>query len=214
MSSAKGRVSPRRHKGEELRRSDSGAGRPVLREFLESAKGVPSRAAIQERNSAEPERRGAPVLRESLKTSNRKELTERLERAVRQSIASAILFNQKVADDAGINLRDLQVLHLLQLRGPSTPRDLARWACITTGGMTVVLDRLEKGGYARREPNPADRRSSIVHLIPESLRQLEGVYRAKGAQLAGVMAQYGDRELRLFIEFFARVNDEAGGPQS
>jgi hypothetical protein len=34
-----------------------------------SAKGALSRAAIQERNSAEPERRGAPVLREFLRSA-------------------------------------------------------------------------------------------------------------------------------------------------
>lgn len=139
--------------------------------------------------------------------SNRKELTERLARSVRQSIASAILFNQKVADDVGINLRDLQLLHLLQLHGPSTPRDLARWACVTTGGMTVVLDRLEKDGYVKREPNPADRRSCIVHLILESLRKLEGVYRSKGEQLSGVAGRYKDRDLRLLIEFFEQINN-------
>ena len=138
--------------------------------------------------------------------SNRKELTARLSRSVRQSIASAILFNQTVADDVGINLRDLQVLHLLQLHGPSTPRDLARWACVTTGGMTVVLDRLEKDGYARRQANPADRRSCIVHLIPEGLRKLEGVYREKGKQLAHAMERYKDKELGLLIEFFERIN--------
>jgi hypothetical protein len=44
-------------------------GAPVLREFLRSAKGAFFRAAIQERNSAEPERRGAPVLREFLKSA-------------------------------------------------------------------------------------------------------------------------------------------------
>ena len=138
--------------------------------------------------------------------SNRQALTERLSRSVRQSIASAILFNQTVADGVGINLRDLQVLHLLQLHGPSTPRDLARWACVTTGGMTVVLDRLDKKGYARRQANPADRRSCVVHLIPERLRKLEGVYREKGEQLAHAMESYQDKDLRLLIEFFERIN--------
>ena len=140
--------------------------------------------------------------------ANRKELTERLARSVRQSIASAILFNQKVADDAGMNLRDMQVLHLLELHGPSTPRDLARWASITTGGMTVVLDRLEREGYARRAANPADRRSCIVHLIPESLRKLEGVYKSKGELLAGAIAHFKDGDLRLIIEFFDLINVE------
>jgi len=133
-------------------------------------------------------------------------LAQRLEHRVRQSIASAILFNQRVADDVGINLRDLQVLHLLQLHGPSTPRDLARWASVTTGGMTVILDRLERQGYARREANPADRRSSIVRLVRGSLRKIEEVYKSKGQLLAGVIDGYSDQDLRLLIEFFERIN--------
>jgi DNA-binding MarR family transcriptional regulator len=143
--------------------------------------------------------------------SERKKLRERLAHSFRQSLASAILFNQKVADDVGINLRDLQVLHLLQLHGPSTPRDLARWACVTTGGMTVILDRLEKDGYVKREANPADRRSCIVHLILESLRKLEGVYKSKAELLSGVIERYKDRDLRLLIEFFEQVSGGAVG---
>ena len=139
--------------------------------------------------------------------SNRRQLREDLTRAVRQSIASAILYNQKVADDAGINLRDLQVMHLLQLHGPLTPRDLARWSCVTTGGMTVILDRLEKDGYVKRHANPADRRSCIVHLIPESLRKLEGAYKSKGEMLAKAIGRYRERDLRMLIEFFAEINN-------
>ena len=146
---------------------------------------------------------------DAMSSPNRKELAERLERSVRQSIASAILYNQKVADDAGINLRDLQVVHLLALHGPSTPRDLARWAAVTTGGMTVILDRLERDGYAKRAANPADRRSSIVHLIPESLRKLEGAYKSKSALLAAAIARYSDRDLMLLNRFFEEINPDA-----
>jgi DNA-binding MarR family transcriptional regulator len=138
--------------------------------------------------------------------SKRRELKQALEHAVRQSIASAILYNQKVADDAGINLRDLQVMHLLQLHGPSTPRDLALWACVTTGGMTVILDRLEKDGYVKRQPNPNDRRSCIVHLILESLRKLEGAYKGKAKMLDAAMDRYSDSDLKMLVEFFDRIN--------
>jgi len=140
-----------------------------------------------------------------------RELRRELERAVRQSIASAILFNQRVADDAGMNLRDLQVVHLLQLHGPSTPRDLARWASVTTGGMTVVLDRLERDGYVRRQPNPRDRRSCIVHMIPDSLRKLEGVYKGQAEMLAKVIDRYSERDLRLLNEFFEAINGSEKG---
>jgi DNA-binding MarR family transcriptional regulator len=136
----------------------------------------------------------------------RKEVIESLTLAVRRSIAGAILFNQKIADEVGINLRDLQVIHLLQLHGPSQPRDLARWAFVTTGGMTVVLDRLEKAGYVKREPNPADRRSCIVNLIPESLRKFANAYRSKAELLAGVASQYSDRDLRVLVSFYEQLN--------
>ena len=136
----------------------------------------------------------------------RKELIESLGLAVRRSIAGAILFNQKVADEVGINLRDLQVIHLLQLHGPSLPRDLARCAFVTTGGMTVVLDRLEQAGYVKREPNPADRRSCIVRLIPESLRKFGNAYQSKADLLAGVISQYSDRDLRMLVGFYEQLN--------
>jgi MarR family transcriptional regulator, organic hydroperoxide resistance regulator len=145
------------------------------------------------------------------RATHRKQLGESLAHSVRQAFASVILFNQRVADDVGINLRDLQVLHLLLLHGPSTPRDLARSACVTTGGMTVVLDRLEKDGYVKRQANPADRRSCIVHLIPESLRKLEGVYKSNGELLAAAIKRYSDRDLRLLIGFFDQLNRERSG---
>jgi len=141
-----------------------------------------------------------------MSSAPRRKLKDELARAVRQSIASAILYNQKVADDSGINLRDLQVMHLLQLHGPSTPRNLANWSAVTTGGMTVILDRLERDGYVKRQPNPSDRRSSIVHLIPESLRKLESAYRSKGEKLAAAIDRYSDRDLKLLIEFFDQIN--------
>jgi len=72
--------------------------------------------------------------------------------------------------------------------------------------MTVVLDRLEKEGYVKREANPADRRSCIVHLIVESRRKLEGVYESKGELLYAVIQRYKDRDLRLLIEFFDQIN--------
>jgi DNA-binding MarR family transcriptional regulator len=103
----------------------------------------------------------------------------------------------------------LQVLHLLQLHGPSTPRDLARWSSVTTGGMTVILDRLEKDGYLRREPNPADRRSCFVHLIHSSLRKLEGAYESKGELLAAAIDLYKDRDLRLLIKFFEQIGEHS-----
>lgn len=125
---------------------------------------------------------------------------------MRKFIAGAILFNDKVAADVGLNATDLQTLHLLVLQGWATPGQLAEWAAVTTGGMTVVLDRLQKAGYVTREPNPEDRRSSIVRPVPASLRKLEAIYRSKGEQLASALSGYDRRELQLLLDFFQKTN--------
>src|SRR5215813_4819855 len=89
-----------------------------------------------------------------MSSPSRSELMEALTKEVRQFIAGAILFNLKVAEDLGRNATDLQCLNLLEIQGSATPGELAKWSRLTTGGITVVLDRLEKAGYIRREPNP------------------------------------------------------------
>jgi DNA-binding MarR family transcriptional regulator len=125
---------------------------------------------------------------------------------VRRFIAGAILFNERVAADLGLNASDLQCLGLLQLQGSATPGELAKCASLTTGGVTVLLDRLERAGYVRREPNPKDRRSSVVRPDPARLRQLERIYHSKGEALVQALSKYNEHELRTILDFFRKVN--------
>ena len=133
-------------------------------------------------------------------------LMESLNREVRRFIAGAILFNLKVAAEVGLNGTDMQCLNLLELQGSATPGEIARWAFLTTGGVTVVLDRLEKAGYIRREPNPQDRRSSIIRPIPSKFRKLQPHYQSKGEALAQTLSAYTEDELKLIQDFFQKVN--------
>lgn len=133
-------------------------------------------------------------------------LEDSLAKEVRKFIAGSILFNENVAASAGLNGRDLQFLHVLQLQETVTPKDLARWSCLSSGGVTVVLDRLEKAGYIRREPNPADRRSVVIRASPARLRKLAAAYRSKGDLLAQAMAAYSEAELKTILDFFQRTN--------
>ena len=89
-----------------------------------------------------------------MSTGNRAALHASLIRNIRYFIAGTIVFNQKVADSVGLHLTDMQCLNLLELEGAMTPGKLAKWMGLSTGGVTVMLDRLEQGGYIRREANP------------------------------------------------------------
>lgn len=70
-----------------------------------------------------------------------------------------------IADAYGLSHRgDLETLTELDLVGPLTPSELAEDLLLTTGGMTVRLNRLEKAGLVERQPNPRDGRGVLVHL--------------------------------------------------
>src|SRR5580704_8312735 len=108
-----------------------------------------------------------------MSSPKKRKLMESMMAEVRRFIAEAILFNLKVADEVGLNGTDMQCLNLLQIQGSAKPGEVARWASLTTGGVTVVLDRLEKAGYIRREPNPEDRRSTIIRPVLAKYQKFE-----------------------------------------
>ena len=59
---------------------------------------------------------------------------------------------------------DLETLTELELVGPLRPSDLAEDLLLTSGGMTVRLNRLQAAGLIERHPNPRDGRGVLVHL--------------------------------------------------
>jgi DNA-binding MarR family transcriptional regulator len=61
---------------------------------------------------------------------------------------------------------DLETLTELDLVGPLSPSELAEDLLLTSGGMTVRLNRLQSAGLVERHPNPRDGRGVFVHLTP------------------------------------------------
>jgi DNA-binding MarR family transcriptional regulator len=126
---------------------------------------------------------------------------------IRKFIAAAIFFNTQAAEKAGLGLTDMQMLHMLQLYGPSTPGQLAKWTGLSSGGVTVALDRLEKAGYLRREPNPEDRRSLLIALIPVRLRKVEAMYEGVENETRSLLATLPQSDLEAVVRFFERMHD-------
>ena len=94
-------------------------------------------------------------------------------------IRLASLFQQAYVPEfeaAGLNAGDYGVLVALRRAGSPfrlTPTELARQRMMTSGGMTPVIDRLERDGLVKRLPNPADRRGSLVELTRAGKRKID-----------------------------------------
>lgn len=129
-----------------------------------------------------------------------------LNRAVRLFIAGSSLYSQRVAEKLGLHPTDLQFLNMLELLGPLTPKMLGQYSGLSSGGVTVVVDRLEMGGYVRRRPNPEDSRSIVVDFTPAKRRKVKAHYDAVDQQFKDLLKSISTEELETVLAFFAKMN--------
>jgi DNA-binding MarR family transcriptional regulator len=129
-----------------------------------------------------------------------------LDRALRDASAQTVLFSHAVADHVGISPTDLETLDILARNGPMTAGRLAELTGLTTGAITGLVDRLERRGYARREPHPTDRRSVIVQPLTKTAeRDLAPSYAGMSQAMRDLMSGYSDEELSVITGFMTRA---------
>lgn len=132
----------------------------------------------------------------------RQGLLSALEYEARLGSALGVLFSQAVADRVGITPSELETLDLFNLYGPMTPSRLAELTGLTTGGVTRLIDRLERGGFVRRDPDPKDRRKVILQPLNVQNEAMVGpYYESLGARMFELTSRYGDDELELILGY-------------
>ncbi|WP_378947341.1 MarR family winged helix-turn-helix transcriptional regulator [Mesorhizobium sp. ANAO-SY3R2] len=80
----------------------------------------------------------------------------------------------------GLDRGEFDVISTLRRAGPPyrlTPTELYRSLMVSSGGLTHRLGRLEKAGFIRREPSPADGRSMAVVLTEAGRARTEAAFR-------------------------------------
>jgi DNA-binding MarR family transcriptional regulator len=94
--------------------------------------------------------------------STRTALADEVLGAMRRLSTEIDGLDQRAANHFGINRTDLHLIDVLRTSGPLTATQLARAVGLTSGGLSIALDRLERLGYIRRSQHPDDRRSVLV----------------------------------------------------
>jgi DNA-binding HxlR family transcriptional regulator len=138
--------------------------------------------------------------------------------AMRRTGSTLQLLGQVAAERIGVNATDLNCLNLVALAGPQEPMtagELARQTGLTTASITGVLDRLEEGGFVRRERDPKDRRRVNVALnLGPALAEIGPTFGPLVMAWRAAAASYSDEDLRLLVEFQGRflgiVRDSLG----
>ncbi|GHC77133.1 MarR family transcriptional regulator [Streptomyces flavofungini] len=129
--------------------------------------------------------------------------------AMDRMIATAQFGQQDIARRLGLNVTDLTCLGFLieaAAAGESlVAGDLAERARLTTGAVTGVLNRLEKAGYVRRQPDPQDRRRVHVTMEESAQSRILEVYGPVYERLGALFADYGPDEIAVLADWFSRA---------
>ncbi len=124
--------------------------------------------------------------------------------AVRDYGVQLTLFRNAMNEWAGLNATDMECLRLLFLEGVSTPSKIARHTGLTSGAATAMLDRLEKAGLIERQPNPHDRRGTLIFPAKSSAEKVAAWFEPARKAQAALIAEFSEDEIEFIAIVFER----------
>src|SRR5215207_10495160 len=117
-------------------------------------------------------------------------------------------FDNLAAERLGVNRTDLHCLNIIENSGGVAAGQLAAQAGLTTGAVTGVIDRLERVGYARRVPDPGDRRRVKVEVTPRFYARADRIWGPLKSDWEGALSRrFTCEELKRVTEFLRATNE-------
>ena len=126
--------------------------------------------------------------------------------ALRRQSGLTVLFHAAVAERLALGPADHKCLDLLLEAGPLTAGQLADRSGLTTGAITGVIDRLERGGYVARNSDPEDRRRVVVEPKQQgkAMAALVAIFSEIAGGTAEILDRYSQQQLELILDFLQR----------
>src|SRR6266536_61177 len=107
---------------------------------------------------------------------------------------------------------DFAVLEALLHKGPLPINEIGRKVLLTSGSITVAVDRLEAKELVERRAHGTDRRARIVHLTKEGRKLITHVYSNHAADMERLASASLTRaERQTLIRLLKKIGYEAAG---
>jgi MarR family transcriptional regulator, 2-MHQ and catechol-resistance regulon repressor len=105
---------------------------------------------------------------------------------------------------------DFAVLEALLHKGPLPVNEIGRKVLLTSGSITVAVDRLERKELVERRAHGTDRRARIVHLTKSGRKLITRIYADHAADMEKLAAASLTRlERRTLIHLLKKIGYEA-----
>ena len=105
---------------------------------------------------------------------------------------------------------DFGVLEALLHKGSLPVNEIGKKVLLTSGSITVAVDRLEAKGLVERRPHGTDRRARIVHLTKSGRKLITRVYADHAADMEKLASASLNRaERKTLIGLLKKIGYEA-----
>lgn len=119
-------------------------------------------------------------------------------------------YAEKSVTDLEMCGSDFAVLEALLHKGPLPVNEIGKKVLLTSGSITVAVDRLEDRGLVERRAHGTDRRAKIVHLTREGRKMITRAYADHAADLERlVSASLTDKERATLIRLLKQIGFKA-----
>lgn len=119
----------------------------------------------------------------------------------------ATLHNHAIAEFIGCHPTDQECIDLLDWTGPLSAGEIGVHLGLSSGAVTGLIDRLESGGWVRRERDPQDRRRVVVHLATERGAELWPLFQPLSEAVDAYRDRLNERDLRVVVDFLEFANE-------
>lgn len=105
----------------------------------------------------------------------------------------------------GLTIAEFGVLEALYHKGPMLLGDVQRRLLISSGGITYVVDQLEKKGLAERRPCPGDRRARYAALTRKGRHLIRRIFPEHEAHLVESLSGLNHQEQQQATELLRKL---------
>jgi len=138
-----------------------------------------------------------------------KELLEELNQSVQRAGTLTALHTNAVASRIGLSATEFEAMDIISRNQPITAGKLAEYCGLTTGAITGIVDRLERGQFVCRRRDPEDRRR--VFIVPienaERSKKVRALYRPMAKGFEKFVGCYNAEQVRFLIDMQNMANE-------
>jgi MarR family 2-MHQ and catechol resistance regulon transcriptional repressor len=113
-------------------------------------------------------------------------------------------------ESSEVGLSDFAVMEMLLHKGPQPVNEIGRRIELTSGAITIAVDRLESRDLVTREAHPSDRRARIVRLTARGEERAAKVFAGHKTAMDLAASGLSKTERATLIQLLKKLGISAG----